>query len=175
MLVTFGDETPGADQVDAGLGGLVRFGQSWLALQYFNYQHIVASGVDARLLSVTGGGIRLAHNRWCDLITATGITLQKERADNGTVGDLQTELPIYLDFKLGIPERRLGLDGTAAFYQSLSIGDRRRIDGRLKLDLGLVGNLTIGLQALYNHDTQPLDQTKDKTNRSLSLNVGYKF
>ena len=61
MLVTFGDETPGADQVDAGLGGLVRFGQSWLALQYFNYQHIVASGVDARLLSRhwrRGGGAR---------------------------------------------------------------------------------------------------------------------
>jgi Protein of unknown function, DUF481 len=174
-VYTLGDDWSAADQIDSGLGGMLGLKGRWLALQYFQYQKIHATGIESRVVSISGAGMRLVHNRWLDLGAVTGITLQKERAENGTEADLQSEIPLFLDFKLGIVRQRLELSGTSIFYTSLSVNDRYRFDNRLKLEYEPIKHLKIGLQGLFNRDTKPLDPTKDGTNWNLSVNFGYTF
>jgi hypothetical protein len=171
-------ETPtksGTDRIDAGLGGMYAFEGTWIAMQYFQYQKIPAIGVDDRWVSITGGGRRIVHNRILDLSLLTGISFQKEYAINGTAGDVQTEIPVVLDFGFGMPTARLEFAGQVIYYHSLSESGRHRYDGRLNLDYEVIKNFKIGLQFLYNFDSQPLDPTSERTDRSTSFTVGYTF
>jgi hypothetical protein len=172
---TIGDDWDAADQIDAGLGGMVDFKGRFLLLQFFQYQKIHAMGIESRVLSVSGGGMRLVHDRYFDLSLVSGLTLQKERTEDGVESDLQTEIPLYFDYRLGIVKARLELTGTSIFFTSLSVDGRYRWDNKVKLDFEPIKHFTIGLQALYNHDTKPLDPAKERTSWNLSLNLGYTF
>jgi Protein of unknown function, DUF481 len=165
----------GTDRIDAGLGGLYAAQGKWLALQYFQYQKIPSTGISDRWVSITGGGRRIVHNRAMDLNLLTGITMQKEYAENGDVADVQYEIPVVLDLAIGVPVSGLKLTGQAIYYDSLSVSGRQRFDGRLNLDYEVIKNFKIGLQYLYNHDSKPLDPLAENSDSSTSMTAGYTF
>jgi Protein of unknown function, DUF481 len=177
-LSVINTETPvksGTDRIDAGLGGFYAFDGTWIAMQYFQYQKIPSIGVDDRWVSITGGGKRIVHSRVLDLSLLSGITFQKEHGINGAEGGWQSELPVVLDFAFGMPTARLDFAGQAIYYHSLSESGRHRYDARLNLNYEMIKNFKIGLQFLYNFDSEPLDPTSERTDRSTSLTVGYTF
>jgi hypothetical protein len=165
----------GTDRIDAGLGGLYAAQGKWLALQYFQYQKIPSTGISDRWVSITGGGRRIVHNRAVDLNLLTGITMQKEYAENGDVADVQYEIPVVLDLAIGVPVSGLKLTGQAIYYDSLSVSGRQRFDGRLNLDYEVIKNFKIGLQYLYNHDSKPLDPLAENSDSSTTMTAGYTF
>jgi hypothetical protein len=171
-------DTPGSsgtDRIDAGLGGYFDVRGTWMGLQSFMYQKIPATGVDDRWVSITGFGRRIVHNRVMDLSLLSGITLQKEHALNGDRSDVEYEIPVLLDFAVGIPKSGFDLAGLATYYESLSTSGRHRFDGRLSLDYEIVKNFKIGLQYLYNYDSTPLDPAAGTSDQSTSLTAGYTF
>jgi Protein of unknown function, DUF481 len=177
-LSVINTETPtksGTDRIDAGLGGFYAVEGTWIAMQYFQYQKIPSIGVDDRWVSITGGGARIVHSRVLDLSLLSGITFQKERGINGADGGVQSEIPVVLDFAFGMPTVRLDFTGQAIYYHSLSEPGRDRYDARLNLNYELIKNFKIGLQFLYNFDSEPLDPTSERTDRSTSFTVGYTF
>ncbi|MEN9569041.1 MAG: hypothetical protein RL172_272 [Bacteroidota bacterium] len=174
-LLTLGDGQDGVDRIDAGVGGLLGIKGKYLALQYFQYQKILATGIDTRWLSLTGGGIRLVHSRALDFSLLTGISFMREKTVKGVLADIESEIPLMADFKLGISIPKLSITNAAIFYKSLTSGSRYRFDERLKIDYELIKNFTFGAQLLYNHDSKPIDITQKKSDVNISLNLGYKF
>jgi hypothetical protein len=177
-LSVINTETPaksGTDRIDAGLGGFYAIEGTWIAMQYFQYQKIPSIGVEDRWISITGGGRRIVHSRVLDLSLLSGITFQKEHGVNGADGGVQSEIPVVLDFAFGMPTTRLDFAGQAIYYHSLSESGRHRYDARLNLNYELIKNFKIGLQFLYNFDSEPLDPTSERTDRSTSFTVGYTF
>jgi hypothetical protein len=165
----------GTDRIDAGLGGLYGLRGTWLGLQYFQYQKIPSTGVQSRRLSITGGGRRIVHNQVLDLNLLAGLTFQKERGVSGAEGEMQREIPVVLDFALGIPTADLEFSGQVIYYDSLTVSGRYRSDVRMNLEHEVFANFNLGLQFLYNHDSAPLEPQAARTDRSVTFNVGYTF
>jgi hypothetical protein len=163
------------DRLDTGLGGLLGLEGRWLAMQYFQYQEIPSVGLDSRWSSITGGGLRLVHEPTMDLNLLTGLALQRETDSSGDRSATLRELPVVLDWQLGMPKLDLELHVIAIHYEGLTESDRRRTDLRLRLEHEIAENLTLGLQFLFNHDNEPLDPAESNTDRSLILSVGYQF
>jgi hypothetical protein len=163
------------NRLDTGLGGMIGLQGKWLGLQYFQYQDIPAMGLDSRLLSITGGGMRIVHNPLMDLNLLTGLTFNREQWLNGLQSGTQREIPVVLDFKLGYPRKKLELKALAAYYYSLSVEGRQRFDFQMNMDVEVYRNFTVGMQYLYNHDNQPLDDIAEQDSTTTMLNFGYKF
>jgi heat shock protein HslJ len=163
------------DRIDAGLGYLYGINGDWLLLQYLRYQKIPSTGVSDRWVSVSGAGRRIVHNHMMDLNLLAGIAFQKEYDEDGTASDIQTEVPVVLDFALGLPPSGLKLGAKAIYYDSLSISGRYRMDAQVDLAYEVFANFKIGVQYLYNYDSKPMDPTAANSDRSTTFSVGYTF
>jgi Protein of unknown function, DUF481 len=164
-----------SDRIDTGLGYLYGIHGNWLLLQYLQYQKIPATGVRDRYVSVTGAVRRIVHNHMMDLNLLAGINFQQEYDDNGERSDVQSEIPVIVDFALGLPPSGLELTAKAIYYDSLSISGRYRVDGRADLAYEMFKNFKIGVQYLYNYDSKPMDPTAENTDRATTFSVGYTF
>lgn len=175
VILTLGDNVSGVDRVDLGLGGFYGLNDRWLVLQYFQYQKIQSMGLKSRISSISGAGLRLAHTRTLDFNAISGITLQKEWAISGVEAKLQAEIPLLFDFKLGIITPKLELSGMAIIFGSLSVPNRIRLDDRISLTYEAIKDFTIGLQGLYNYDTDPISIGQSKQDLNISVTLGLKF
>jgi Protein of unknown function, DUF481 len=88
---------------------------------------------------------------------------------------VQSEIPVIVDFALGLPPSGLELTAKAIYYDSLSISGRYRVDGRADLAYEMFKNFKIGVQYLYNYDSKPMDPTAENTDRATTFSVGYTF
>lgn len=163
------------DRLDSGLGGVLGLAGRWLAMQHFQYQKIPSVGLDSRWSSITGGGMRLVHVPTMDLNLLSGLGLQRETDTSGDRSAIKREIPVVLDFNLGMPKYDLELSSMAIYYYGLTDSGRRRSDVRMKLDYEVVENFTVGLEFVYSHDNEPLNATGDENDHSIVLNVGYTF
>lgn len=175
VSLTLDDGEKTIDQIDVILGGYYDLNENWLLLQFFEYQKINSLGIESRMISISSGGRRIVHNTFLDLNLLTGISFQKEYAINGTVGSLQAEIPLVVDFRLGISDPELTLTGLSVFYTSLSVKDRYRFDTRANLSYEFIDNFTIGTQLSLNFDSKPLDPTQKQTNIDVSVTFGIDF
>lgn len=173
ISLTFAEGTKSVDLIDIGLGGYYDFYAKWLALQYFEYQKINSFGLSDRGVTITSAGRRIVHNTFLDLNILTGITFQKEIAANGVVGGLQAEIPLVVDFNLGIISPELNLKGLTFFFASLAVKDRYRIDSKINFYYDTDIDITIGLQLTYQYDSKPLDPTQRNSNVDISTTLSF--
>jgi len=134
-----------------------------------------ALGIDARLLGGAALGRRFVQNSLTELTGAVGIVGVEEWP---TGGSPRSSLEGFLGgtwqvFKFTDPKTRLNMG--LALYPSLTESGRYRATGNLSLIHKFAGDFTLGVESYWSYDSRPPEETAEKSDYGVTLNLGYSF
>jgi hypothetical protein len=134
-----------------------------------------ALGIDARLLGGAAIGRRFVQNSVSELTGAVGLVGTEEWP---TGGSARSSLEGFLGatwqvFKFTDPETRLNLG--LALYPSITESGRWRSTGNLSLTHKFAGDFTLGVEGYLSYDNRPPEETAEKSDYGITLNLGYSF
>lgn len=174
-IYTIGDGD-GIERINADLTTIYTLQKRWLALGDFQFQRMLELGVASRVIGIVGAGRKLIQNKNIGLIAGTGISAQRESSVDGSVSNVEAELPILIRlnlFQLKKPD--ITVSSSLNYYYSLSVSKRFRVDYKIDFNYEVVKNLLVGFQFFYNYDSKPLAENISYNDFGNVLTVGYKF
>jgi uncharacterized protein DUF481 len=132
-------------------------------------------GLDFRVALFTGIGANLAQTNHNDLMTALGLSVNREYSENSNG---QTNLEAFLTaehsvFRYDYPKTDITTEVTV--YPSLTDWGRVRAEIDISASRELVPDFTIVLSFYDSYDSDPLESTAEKNDYGLVTSLGWTF
>lgn len=168
----------GVDDTRRGLASLSyarRFENRWVALLKAQVEQNRELGFDLRSSGQAGGGKYLALSQRHKLLTALGLSVNRERpVDGETTTNVEATAVVVFDrFSYDFPKVDVSL--AVAGYASLNHGGRYRLDVQGQLKRELVEDFYATLRGYESHDSQPATEGAPRNDYGVTFALGWSF
>lgn len=133
-------------------------------------------GLDLRASTTFYAGSDLMHTNSHYLLPSAGLMVNRE-ISNGTedaTDNIEGLIQMrYQAFNYDRPE--MSIDAFVAFYPSLTIKDRYRLNSDIKLRYELLNDLFLGLTFYYQYDSKPPNTDAVSNDYGTKISLGYSW
>jgi hypothetical protein len=169
---------PGVDETRRSLASLSygrRFENRWVALVKAQVEQNRELGFDLRSSGQAGGGRYLVQSQRDKLLTALGLSVNRERPVEGdsTTNVEATAAVTYDRFSYDFPKVDISL--VVAGYLSLNHGGRYRLDVQGQLKRELVKDFYATLRGYESYDSRPATEGSPRNDYGVTFAFGWSF